>query len=113
MTRQIGTSPCAVFRPQTEVGGSRKKCLWTVARLIVASSETLPHLENPVLDEREREAAHDTGHKVFWTKRNPSIVNEKTGETVKLRKSKGMFILDMRFWVPKSVKIQVKSKMWS
>ena len=42
----------------------------------------------------------ETGHDVTLTKNQPRIVDVRTGETVPLRKSKGMFILDMWFWIP-------------
>ena len=42
----------------------------------------------------------ETGHDVILTKNQPRIVNVRTGETIPLRNSKGMFILDMWLWIP-------------
>ena len=41
-----------------------------------------------------------TGHDVILTNNQPRIVHVRTGETIRLRKSKGMFILDMLIWIP-------------
>ena len=43
---------------------------------------------------------HETGHDVILTKSDPKIVNQTTGAVTRLRRSKGMFILDMWIWVP-------------
>ena len=43
---------------------------------------------------------NETGHDVNLTGDNPTITNKKTGEVIKIRKCKGMFILDMWVWVP-------------
>lgn len=40
------------------------------------------------------------GYEVRLTKRSPKLIHEKTGETIPLRRTKGMFILDMWIKVP-------------
>ena len=44
----------------------------------------------------------DSRNDVILTKSNPRIVNLRTGEVKPLRKDGGMFILDVRIWVPTS-----------
>ena len=45
---------------------------------------------------------HETGHDVHLTMKDPKIINRKSGEVIKLKRVRGMFILDMWFWVPGS-----------
>ena len=45
---------------------------------------------------------HETGHDVHLTMKDPNIINRKSGEVIKLKRVRGMFILDMWFWVPGS-----------
>ena len=42
----------------------------------------------------------ETGHDVILTKNQPRIVDVRTAETLPLRKSKGMSILDLWLWIP-------------
>ena len=46
------------------------------------------------------ERLQETGHDVILMKNHAHIINVKTGEVMPLRKSRGMFILDMWTWIP-------------
>ena len=43
---------------------------------------------------------HETGHDASLNQYKPFIRNKRTGETIPLRKQRGMFTMDMWIWIP-------------
>ena len=80
--------------------GTQSRCQLDdgIMRLILRSVQGKVGVSH--IDQCRQTAGNRTGHDVTLTKNHPRLVNVRRGETIPLRRSKGMFILDMWFWIP-------------